>query len=67
MLPKMSEYIKTCKDKGGGENENNKLMSLHIDDDKWISHWKNIKPFGLRLKTSKILNWMLYKSMMIDI
>ena len=34
MLPKMSEYIKTCKDKGGGENENNKLMSLHIDDDK---------------------------------
>ena len=37
MLPKMSEYIKTCKDKGGDEKKDNKLMSLDIDDQPWES------------------------------
>ena len=31
ILPKMSWYVKTFKDKGEGNN--NKLMSLRIDDD----------------------------------
>ena len=31
ILPKMSGYVKTFKDKG--EDNNNKLMSLRIDDD----------------------------------
>ena len=31
ILPKMSGYVKTFKDKG--EYNNNKLMSLRIDDD----------------------------------
>ena len=37
MLPKMNEYIKTCKDKGGDEKKDNKLMSLDIDDQPWES------------------------------
>ena len=60
----MSGYVKTFKDRGGYKNKNNKLMSLRIDDDKLS---KNIKPFGLSLKTCKILNWTLYQFMMIDI
>ena len=34
ILPQMSGYVKTSKEKGGDKNKNNKLMSLHIDDDK---------------------------------
>ena len=30
----MSWYVKTFEDKGGDNNKNNTLMSLHIDDDK---------------------------------
>ena len=37
MLPKMSEYVKTCKDKDGDEKKDNKLMSLDIDDQPWES------------------------------
>ena len=55
-------YAKTFKDKV--KNRNNKLMSLCINNEKLL---KNIKPFGLRLKTSKILNWRLYQLMVIDI
>ena len=32
----MSEYVKTFKEKGRDKNENKKLMSLHIDDDKLL-------------------------------
>ena len=32
ILPKMSGYVNTFKDKGGDENKNNKLMSLSVDD-----------------------------------
>ena len=34
ILSKMSEYVKTFKIKDGDKDENNKLMSLDIDDDK---------------------------------
>ena len=32
----------TFKDKGGDMNKNNKLMSLHIDDDKLLEKHKTI-------------------------
>ena len=44
----MSGYVKTFI-----KDMNNKLMSLHIYDDKLL---KSIKPFGLRSKNKKILN-----------
>ena len=48
ILPKISGYVKTFKDEDEDKNnDNNKLISLHIDKDKL---WKNIKPFGLGLK-----------------
>ena len=34
ILPQISGYVKTFKDKGGDKNKNDKLVSLHIDDDK---------------------------------
>ena len=63
ILPKMRGYVKTFKDKD--VNKDNKLMSFSIDDEKLFK--KSIKPFGLKLRTWKILNWMLYLLMMIDI
>ena len=45
ILPKMSGYVKTFI-----KDMNNKLMSLHIDDDKLL---KSIKPFRLRSKNKK--------------
>ena len=36
--PKLSGYVKTFKDKGIDKNKNNKLMYLHIDDDKLQNH-----------------------------
>ena len=56
----MSGYTKTFKDKD--RDKNNKLMFFRIDYDKKI-----VKPFGLWLKTCKILNWMLYQSVIIYI
>ena len=52
---KMSGYVKTFVDKEGhaDQNKNNKLILFQIDDDKLL---ENLKPFGLRLKTCKILN-----------
>ena len=38
----MSWYVKTFKDKGGHKNKNNKLMSLHIDNDKLLEKYKTI-------------------------
>ena len=37
ILPKMSEYVKTFKDK------NNKLMSLHMDNGKPLKKYKTIQ------------------------
>ena len=61
----MSGYVKIFKNKDGDKdkNKNNKLMFFHGADDKLL---KNIKSLGLRLKTYKILNWMLHQFMMID-
>ena len=63
MLPKMSGYVKKLKYKGGGKNNNTKLMALHIDDDKLL---KNAKPFGRRLKTCKNLHQGLCQFLMIN-
>ena len=41
-LPKLSEYIKTFKDKGGEKKKNNKLLSLSTDNDKLLEKYKNI-------------------------
>ena len=39
ILPKMSGYVSTFKDKDGDKdkNKNNKLISFSIDDDKLLS------------------------------
>ena len=42
VLCKLSGYIKTSKDKGVDKNENNKLMSLHIGNDKLLEEYKTI-------------------------
>ena len=64
ILPNISGYVKTFKDKDGDKdkNKNNKLMSFFIDDDKI----NKIRPFELRLKTFKILTWMFCQFLMID-
>ena len=36
VLPKMSGYVKTFKVKDGDKDENNKLMSFHINDEKLL-------------------------------
>ena len=48
MMPKMSRYIITFKAKDGRKDKNIKLMSFSINDEKLL---KNIKLFGLKLKT----------------
>ena len=40
ILPKISGYAKTCKDKD--QNKDNKLMSFCIDDEKLLQNWKTI-------------------------
>ena len=54
ILRTMNVYIRTFKDKGGDKDKNryNKLMSFRRDDDKLL---EKIKPFGVGLKTCKIL------------
>ena len=44
MLPKMSGYVKTFKDKVGDKDKknNNKLMSFRTDDDKLLGKYKTI-------------------------
>ena len=51
VLLKMRRYIKFFKEKDRDKNKNAKLMSLHRNDDTIIEKY----PFGLRLKTYKIL------------
>ena len=57
ILPKMSGYLRSFKNKDGDKdkNKNNKLISFCIYDDKLL---KNYKTIGIKLKTCKILNWM---------
>ena len=46
------------KDGNKGKTKNNKLMYFCINNNKLL---KNITPFELRLKTCKVLNWMIYQ------
>ena len=41
-MPKMRGYVKTFKVKEGDKGKNNKLMSLHIDDEKLLEKFKVI-------------------------
>ena len=45
----MSRYVRAFKVKDGDNDKNDKLMSFRRDDEKLL---ENIKPFGLRLRTS---------------
>ena len=49
----LSGYVTTFKVKDGDKDIKNKLMSFCVNDEKLL---ENIKQFGLRLKTYKILN-----------
>ena len=42
ILPEMSAYVKTFKDKGGAKNKNNKLMFLYINNDKLLGKYNTI-------------------------
>ena len=42
ILPKMSVYVKTIKVNNGDKDENNKLISFHIYDDKLLVKCKTI-------------------------
>ena len=42
ILPKMSAYVRTFKDKSEDKNKNDKLMSLRTDDDKLLEKHKTI-------------------------
>ena len=42
-MPKMRGYVKTFKVKEGDKDKNNKLMSLHIDDEKLLEKFKAIQ------------------------
>ena len=63
-MPKMSGYVKTFKVKDGDKNNNNKLISFCIDDEKLLEKSEN---FWNKSEDLKILNKIFYKSMMIDI
>ena len=41
-MPKISGYVKIFKVKDEDKDENNKLMSLHINDEKLLEKYKNI-------------------------
>ena len=63
-MPKMGGYVKTFKVKDGDKNNNNKLISFCIDDEKLLEKSEN---FWNKSQDLKILNKIFYKSMMIDI
>ena len=42
LLPKISSYDKIFKDKGGYKKNNNKLMSIHINNNKLLEKYKTI-------------------------
>ena len=63
-MSKMGGYVKTFKVKDGDKNNNNKLISFCIDDEKLLEKSEN---FWNKSEDLKILNKIFYKSMMIDI
>ena len=58
----VSGYLKTLKN--GDLNKNKKLMFLRVDDNKLLEKYKTI---WTKTEDLKILNWMHYQFMMIDI
>ena len=48
IFPKTNAYVKIFKDKGADENKNNKLMFLHVDDDRLLGKYETtISKYGL--------------------
>ena len=43
MLPNMSRYVRTFKDKGRDNDKNNRLVSFRKDDDKLLENYKTIR------------------------
>ena len=64
MLPRMSGCVNTFRFKDGDNDKNNKLMSFRINDEKLLEKYKTI---WTNIEDLKVLIWMLYQSMMIDI
>ena len=42
-MPKMSGYVKTFEIKGGDKDQNNKLVSFRVDDEKLLEKYKAIR------------------------
>ena len=63
-MPKMSGYVKTFKVKVGGKYKNKKLMSFRVDDGNLLEKYNAI---WTKTENLKMLNYVLYKSMMIEI
>ena len=53
IIPKVSEYVKIFKVKDEDNDKSNKFMSFRINNESYL---KNIKLFGLILKTLKLFN-----------
>ena len=64
VMPKMSGYVKTFKVKEGDKDENNKLMSFRIDDEKLLKKYKSI---WTKIENLKNIELMLYQPLLIDI
>ena len=51
-MPKISRHVKLFKVKDGNKDKNNRLMSLHIDDEK---NSKKYKAIWTKIKNLKII------------
>ena len=60
----MSGYVKTFKVKVRGKYKNKKFMSFHVDDGNLLEKYNAI---WTKIENLKMLNYVLYKSMMIEI
>ena len=65
ILPKISGYVKIFKVKDGDKDKNNKLMSFRVNDENLFKKYKTI--WTKIEESKKILDLMLYHSMMKDI
>ena len=63
-MPNMLSYVKTFKVKEGDKDKNNKLISFHIDNEKLLEKFTAV---WSKIESLKILNEMLYQSMMTEI
>ena len=64
IMPTMSGYVKTFQVKDEDKDKNYKLMLFRTDDEKLLEKFKAI---WTKIENFKILNKMLYQSMMTDI